>query len=273
MIIFINNKFQIKAFNKQCTVMNKLDKKLSFLYSKDEYRFIIILTKSMKNKVVYQFRWFLVVWLLVFIYLSGLILIKLPFFTLNFFGFKTINNLFDFLFAITPKFRLDFQIYNLQTIAVWISGIIGGPIIGVIVTSLYLILGFLGLPVFPGGGGLDYYNEPTFGYLLSLPLLAFLAGYFNKKGKKTFAVFLPILSTHLIGISYLFLFKQKFLPFAWHLSYSMIGYDLLFAFLITPIMPLISFFVNELFIQEIQIREPLQKFENKTSSNKALQPG
>ncbi len=38
---------------------------------------------------------------------------------------------------------------------------------------LYLMIGLIGLPVFATGGGLGYVTSPTFGYLLSLPVVAY----------------------------------------------------------------------------------------------------
>ncbi|OGC08684.1 hypothetical protein A2V82_16060 [candidate division KSB1 bacterium RBG_16_48_16] len=46
----------------------------------------------------------------------------------------------------------------------------------------YLLLGLAGLPVFAHGGGLAYIFQPTFGYLLSLPVVAYFIS-------KTFACF------------------------------------------------------------------------------------
>jgi biotin transport system substrate-specific component len=38
----------------------------------------------------------------------------------------------------------------------------------------YLMIGFMGLPVFANGGGLGYVLQPTFGYLLFLPISAYV---------------------------------------------------------------------------------------------------
>lgn len=196
----------------------------------------------MKYKAQYQFRWVMVLWLLILIYLSNLVLIKLPFVSISLFNFF-------------PQIHFEMQIYNIQTVVVWASGIILGPRIGFITLIIYLFLGLIGFPVFAGGGGFDYFKEPTFGYLISLPLNAFLSGWFTERNKKFQAVFVPIFTTHLIGIIYLLFFKTSWFDITWHLSFSMIGYDLIFAMLLTPIMPIISFIFNEMFIQEVPVRE------------------
>lgn len=196
----------------------------------------------MKYRVVYHFRWLLVIFLLALIYVSNFILIKLPFVNFSFMGKS----------GFLPDLSFDYEIYNIQTVLVWAIGVIFGELTGLITTGIYILIGLIGFPVFAGGGGIGYYNEPTFGYLISFPLLAFLSGYFYKKNKKFFAVFIPVCLTHLFGILYLLLFQQKNLDLTWHLSFSMITYDLIFAFLLIPLVPFLSFFLKEMFIQEVK---------------------
>lgn len=198
----------------------------------------------MQYKIVYQFRWLLVLWLVGLIYLSNLIFLQLPFIRVD----------FPVLSSFLPQFDFEFHIYNLQTVLVWTIGIIFGQELGAITLGIYILLGLLGLPVFASGGGLDYYKEPTFGYLMSLPLLAYSSGWLYERKKKLLAVIVPIFVTHLIGISYLLFFKQNYLDLSWHLSFSMIGYDLTFALLLSPTLPALSFFLRELFIQEVPVR-------------------
>ena len=182
----------------------------------------------MKYKLEYQFRWVLVLMLLGLIYLSNLIQIKLPFFTVSFPSFF-------------PSFHFEFYIYNIQTVLVWSIGILVGSRLASLALCIYIILGLLGLPIFAGGGGLDYYKEPTFGYLISFPILAFLSGWFYEKNKKLLSVFVPIFTTHMFGIIYLVLFKQQLIYVSWILSFSMISYDFIFALLLIPVLPLFLF--------------------------------
>lgn len=201
----------------------------------------------MEYKVTYQFKWLMVLILLLLVYASNLVLIRLPFVSIDFYS---VYNLF-------PKISFQMQVYNIQTVVVWFCGIIFGYKIGFLTLCVYLFLGLAGFPVFAGGGGIDYYKEPTFGYLLSLPFNAYLSGYLFEKKKKIMAVFIPILITHICGIFYLVFLKNEWLDISWYLSFSMIGYDLIFSFLLTPLMPLISFFFREMFIQEIPVRESI----------------
>ena len=204
----------------------------------------------MKHKVVYQYRWLIVLVLLFLIYLSNFILVKLPFVSITFPKKDLEHSLLDFLLSFCPHFNFEMQTYNIQTVIVWSCGVLLGPRVGLLTLISYLLIGFLGFPVFAGGGGIDYFKEPTFGYLISLPLNAFLSGWFFENDKKLLAVFIPILITHFFGIIYLLFFKIGWLDITWYLSFSMIGYDLILALLLMPFLPFVSFFLTELFIQE-----------------------
>ena len=204
----------------------------------------------MKHKVVYQYRWVIVLVLLFLIYLSNFILVKLPFISMNFPKKDLEHSLIDFLLSFCPHFNFEMQTYNIQTIIAWSCGVLLGPRVGFLTLAIYLLIGFLGFPIFAGGGGFDYYKEPTFGYLISLPFNAFLSGWLSEKDKKNLAIFIPIIVTHLFGIVYLLFFKINWLDITWYLSFSMIGYDFILALLLTPFLPFLSFFLTEMFIQE-----------------------
>ncbi len=208
----------------------------------------------MKYKMDYQFRWLIVLFLLFLVYISGLILIKLPFLTINYEVKGIKDGLLVMLLSLLPKFGIEFHAYNLQTIVVWFCGAVFGPRIGLITLCIYIILGLCGLPIFAGGGGASYFQEPTFGYLISLPINVFLCGVLFERNKKFLAVLLPILLTHLFGIIYLILFNFEWFNITWHLSFSMISYDLIFGLILTLFVPLISFFLREVFIQEVPVR-------------------
>lgn len=206
---------------------------------------------------VYQFRWLIVIFLLALMYFSNLIYFELPFIGVKFLNRTIDDGLYKYLTGFFPRFDISFFAYNVQTLVIWSSGIILGSRVGLITVLGYLLLGLLGLPIFAFGGGYDYFREPTFGYLISLPLNAYLAGFFYERGKKYLAVLIPIICTHFLGIVYLLVFNAGFLDFTWHLSFSMIGYDLIFTFILTPILPLIIFFLDEITMQEIPVHEPV----------------
>ena len=67
--------------------------------------------------------------------------------------------------------------FTMQTMGVYLTGIVLGRRKGAYAILLYLLLGLAGLPVFSHfGGGLGRLAGPTGGFLLSYPLMAWLAG-------------------------------------------------------------------------------------------------
>lgn len=54
----------------------------------------------------------------------------------------------------------------------------------------YLILGLMGLPVFANGGGIGYALQPTFGYLLCLPLAAGLVSWLYRDSDRMFFIWI-----------------------------------------------------------------------------------
>ena len=67
--------------------------------------------------------------------------------------------------------------FTLQSFFTGFAGVVLPPYWAFLSQMLYLLLGLLGLPIFAQGGGLGYVLQPTFGYLLMLPLSAFLISF------------------------------------------------------------------------------------------------
>jgi biotin transport system substrate-specific component len=66
---------------------------------------------------------------------------------------------------------------TLQTLAVMLTGLVLGPVRGGLAVLLYLLLGFVGLPVFSRGqSGLQVLSGPTAGYLVSFVVAALVVG-------------------------------------------------------------------------------------------------
>lgn len=67
--------------------------------------------------------------------------------------------------------------FSLQTFFVILAGLLEGPKLGASAAGLYLLAGFLGLPVFTGGlGGPAIIFQPSAGFALAFPLGAAVAG-------------------------------------------------------------------------------------------------
>ena len=62
-----------------------------------------------------------------------------------------------------------------QVSALLVCAMVSGPRAGVIAAVAYLSMGFTNLPVFHGGGGLNYLLEPGFGYLAGFVPAAWLS--------------------------------------------------------------------------------------------------
>jgi len=94
---------------------------------------------------------------------------------------------------------------TLQTFFVLLAGLLEGPRTAALAAALYLLAGFLGLPVFAGGlGGPAIIFRPGAGYALAFPLMAAVAGLAARRGRPGFgrAFFWALAATvlsHLCG--------------------------------------------------------------------------
>lgn len=83
--------------------------------------------------------------------------------------------------AVCAQFSLPAWVngvpFSLQPFAVLLAGAVLGSRRGFLAVLLYLVVGAVGLPVFAGGtGGVSAFTGPTWGYLVSFPIAAFLIG-------------------------------------------------------------------------------------------------
>lgn len=76
--------------------------------------------------------------------------------------------------AAVPVYALP---VSYQVAAVLLVGCMGGRQAAALSQMAYLILGLSGFQVFSQGGGLDYWREPTFGYLLGFVPGAWVCGW------------------------------------------------------------------------------------------------
>jgi biotin transport system substrate-specific component len=74
---------------------------------------------------------------------------------------------------------------SLQTLFPMLAGSTLPPFYAALSQVAYLLLGLMGLPVFVHGGGPAYVLQPTFGYLLALPLAAFLISRMSRKNTRS----------------------------------------------------------------------------------------
>lgn len=104
-----------------------------------------------------------------------------------------------------------------QVSVVLLISCVGGKNAGVFAQLAYLILGLLGLQIFREGGGIGYWHQPTFGYLLGFLPGAWLCATLAFKRSPNlehlaWSCLWGLLTIHLVGIVYL-IFLQLI---SWH---------------------------------------------------------
>ncbi|HEY9768219.1 MAG TPA: biotin transporter BioY [Coleofasciculaceae cyanobacterium] len=95
-----------------------------------------------------------------------------------------------------------------QVGAVLLTACLGGKNAALISQTAYVLLGISGLPIFDRGGGLDYLQQPHFGYLIGFILGAWLCGWLSFQTLVKFSTLVAsclagLIVIHLIGIIYL----------------------------------------------------------------------
>lgn len=132
--------------------------------------------------------------------------------------------------------------YIPQVPIVLFIGALLGPRIGLLSALIYLAAGLAGFPVFASGGGLDYYKQPGFGYILGYFVAIYLTGSILRAKASVYSILragiIGILAVHLVGIIYLLasilMFKNSlYSVMNWILALSgiQIPYDIIIGFI------------------------------------------
>lgn len=82
------------------------------------------------------------------------------------------------------KIPIPYVAFSLQTLFVSMSGMLLGAKNGVISMAVYIIIGFLGFPIFTQGGGIGYVLQPSCGYLIGFLFYSGLTGFFTRRLKQ-----------------------------------------------------------------------------------------
>ncbi len=115
-----------------------------------------------------------------------------------------------------------------------------GPRLGLLSVIIYISAGLSGLPIFAAGGGVNYYTQHGFGYILGFAPAVFIAGNILSGKMELFysfrAAFTGMLIIHLTGIVYLIIVllvrRESFFAifgWIWQSSGIQFFYDLIFA--------------------------------------------
>lgn len=104
-----------------------------------------------------------------------------------------------------------------QTFAVLLGAAALGPIRALASSSLYLLLGLVGLPWFAGGtGGIKVVSSPSFGYLLGFLAASLLVGSLASKGLDRSLI--GTLAIMIAGNAVIYLFGVGYLAVDLHIS-------------------------------------------------------
>ena len=174
-----------------------------------------------------------------------------------------------------PERDVRFSLYVPQCPAAVFAGYILGCQLGLIASSLYLILGlagsWAGLYLFAAGGGPGYYAQSGFGYLVGMVVASWVVGRLTAGPRTSLRQALAILggvaSVHALGLTYLILAyaAQRMLEmakpqpdwYAWifeqarNLSWYALPYDLLFSTLLVALGFPFRWLVNTLVAPDI----------------------
>lgn len=121
---------------------------------------------------------------------------------------------------------------SLQTMAIFIIGLLLSPQDAAITTSLYLIMGVMGVPVFAnGGGGLQSVLSPSFGFVIAFipasALMSFIVNKLEPAGKNLlFAALIGEVVLYSIGLTYMAFILTSYLNLPQTFS-SVLGIGLL----------------------------------------------
>lgn len=122
-----------------------------------------------------------------------------------------------FLEAYATDFPWNWSQHGINTLslgvtyqigAVLLVGCLGGKSAGAISQIAYVVLGLIWLPVFAQGGGINYFKQPNFGYLLGFIPGAWICGFLAFKVRPkleslAFSCICGLATVHLTGLAYL----------------------------------------------------------------------
>ncbi|MFC5590194.1 biotin transporter BioY [Sporosarcina soli] len=124
---------------------------------------------------------------------------------------------------------------TLQTFFAILAGLLLGSRLGAMAMTVYLFIGLVGAPVFSKfGGGFGYIVNPTFGFVVSFILTAYIAGKIVEKNGKLqgyiFAALVGMIVNYLFGTNWMY-FAYKF----WAAAPDAFTYKIAWLWMIPPL--------------------------------------
>ena len=124
---------------------------------------------------------------------------------------------------------------TLQTFFAILAGLLLGSRLGAMAMTVYLFIGLVGAPVFSKfGGGFGYIVNPTFGFVVSFILTAYIAGKIVEKNGKLHGYILAAL----VGMIVNYLFGTNWMYFAykfWAAAPDAFTYKVAWLWMIPPL--------------------------------------
>lgn len=91
--------------------------------------------------------------------------------------------------------------FTLQTLFTCMAGCFLSPLSAFLSQLIYVLMGLVGIPVFTAGGGFAYVLQPTFGFLLFMPALAWSVSVLIRQSRRIKRKPLRIAYEHAVCIS------------------------------------------------------------------------
>lgn len=123
------------------------------------------------------------------------------------------------------KFHIGVVPFTMQVFFVILAGMILGGKYGSVSVLVYIVTGLVGIPVFTDGGGIWYFLNPKFGYIIGFAIAAFVTGKIAFSGKRRY---LRYFAAGMAGIAIIYFVG---VIYYWAISYFYLGKSLSFAFL------------------------------------------
>lgn len=169
--------------------------------------------------------------------------------------------------SIAPIFVIGGVPITLQTAVCLLSGLLLGKKYAPLAMVLYLLIGLAGMPVFARwSGGLDAIISPTFGFLLSYVLVAYVVGVLSEQ-KRSLAAFS---AAALIGTALNYLVGTNWMYMAyewWFAAPGGFSYTTVWLWMLAPMPKDILLAVGTAWLARRLLRI-LRKTERGTNSSK-----
>lgn len=125
---------------------------------------------------------------------------------------------------------------TLQALFAIMAGIILGSRLGALSMIVYLLVGLAGAPIFAGfSGGLSTFVSPTFGFLLSFILIAFVTGLILEKSKEV--TLNKVLFASYVGLAITYLFGTHYMYYAFiHILEAPVPYGVVWGWMVAPLI-------------------------------------